>query len=90
MALDFLQVLLWEWVGLRQAITQPQALYLSEHQILIIHEQCIILVTVPSFTPAASITFMPQTVRTLCITPTTCKVGYDCNTHAYHHAWSLH
>ena len=64
------------------------SLHLSEHQILITHAQYIFPVTVPSFTPATSNTFTPQTVRTLCITPTTCKVNYDCNT--YHHAWSLY
>ena len=86
----FLQVILWRWVGLAQAITRPQALHLSECQILITHAQYIIPAIVPSFTFATSITSIPQLVRTLCIAPTTCKVGYDCNTHTHNHAWSLH
>ena len=55
----------------------------------ITHAQYIIPVTEPSFTPVASIAFTPQTVRTLCIAPTTWKVGYDCNIHTHHHAWLL-
>ena len=78
--------------GISKAITQPQPLHLPKRQ-LNSYNACaiyIVPVTVPSFTPTASIAFILQTVRTLCIAYTTCKVGYYCNTHIHHHAWSLH
>ena len=66
MALDFFGLLLG-WVGLGQAIPSHK-LYTSLNAKLISYNACaiyIVLVTVPSFTPATSIAFMPQTVSTL-------------------------